>query len=246
MKKIVIIGATSAIAMACARLWATEQAEFFLVGRDTEKLRQTSDDLIARGAAAAHTHALDLNHFDVHSAMLDTCFSTLGRVDVVLIAHGTLPDQAACEKDVDLALREFSSNGLSVIALLILLANRMEAQGSGTIAVISSVAGDRGRPSNYLYGTAKAAVTTFCEGLRARLLKSGVHVVTIKPGFVDTPMTKELPLPGLLVTSPEQVAKDIHKAIRRKSNSIYTPYFWAAIMFLIKAIPSSIFKKLKL
>ena len=135
---------------------------------------------------------------------------------------------------------------MSVIALLTLLANRMQAQGSGTIAVISSVAGDRGRPSNYLYGSAKAAVTTFCAGLRARLFKSGVHVLTIKPGFVDTPMTQGLTLPRLLMTSPERVALDIHRAIRRKSNSIYTPYFWAVIMFVIKAIPNSVFKKLKL
>ena len=246
MKKIVIVGATSAIAMACARLWAAEQAEFFLVGRDTEKLRQIADDLNARGASAAHTHTLDLNQFDAHPAMLETCFSILGRVDIALFAHGTLPDQKACENDVAIALHEFSTNGLSVIALLTLLANRMEVQGSGTIAVISSVAGDRGRPSNYLYGTAKAAVTTFCAGLRARLFKSGVHVLTIKPGFVDTPMTQGLPLPGLLVASAERVATDIHRAIRRKSNSIYTPYFWVPIMFMIKAIPNAVFKKLRL
>lgn len=244
MKKILIIGATSAIARACARIWAAEKAELFLVGRDAVKLRQTADDLTARGAGAVHTHVLDLNQFDSHSEMLSSGFGVLGHVDVALIAHGALPDQKACEQDVNLALSAFSSNGLSVIALLTLLANRMEAQRLGIIAVISSVAGDRGRASNYLYGTAKAAVTTFCEGLRARLFKSGVHVLTVKPGFVDTPMTQGLPLPGLLVATPERVARDIHRAIERKANSIYTPFFWGAIMLIIRLIPGSAFKRL--
>jgi len=246
MKKILIIGATSAIATACARLWATEQASFFLVGRDSEKLAQTANDLLARGAQAAHTQQVDMNHFAEHEAMLAACFKQFGVVDIVLIAHGTLPDQKACEQNTTLALQEFSSNGLSVIALLGLLANRMEAQRSGTIAVISSVAGDRGRPSNYLYGAAKAAVSTFCEGLRARLFHHNVHVLTIKPGFVDTPMTQGLPLPQLLVVSPEYVAKDILAAIQRKTNTLYTPRFWWAIMTIIKLIPTFIFKKLSL
>jgi short-subunit dehydrogenase len=246
MKKILIIGATSAIATACARIWAAEKAEFFLVGRDADKLRQTADDLSARGAAAVDGHLLDVTDYDAHPAMLDACYLALGRVDVALIAHGTLPDQKACEQDVGIAMREFSNNGLSVISLLTLLANRMEAQRSGTIAVISSVAGDRGRPSNYLYGTAKAAVTTFCEGLRARLFKSGVHVLTIKPGFVDTPMTHGLPLPKALVVTPEVVAKHITGAVGSGKNSIYTPWFWAFIMGIIKAIPTGVFKRTNL
>lgn len=246
MKKILIIGATSAIATACARIWATEKAAFFLVGRDPDKLRQTADDLLVRGAAAVDTHVLDLNEFASHPAMLDAGYAALEKIDVALIAHGTLPNQKACEQDVNVALQEFSSNGLNVIALLTLLANRMETQGSGTIAVISSVAGDRGRPSNYLYGTAKAAVSTFCEGLRARMFKVGVHVLTIKPGFVDTPMTKGLPLPGLLVAQPEQVARHIHSAIARSKNVIYTPWFWRGIMTIIRNIPEPIFKKMGL
>jgi short-subunit dehydrogenase len=168
------------------------------------------------------------------------------QIDIVLIAHGTLPNQTACEQDVGLALHEFSSNCLSIISLLTLVANRMEEQQSGTIAVISSVAGDRGRQSNYLYGTAKAAVTTFCEGLRARLFKKGVHVLTIKPGFVDTPMTKDLSLPKLLVASPEKVAAIICKSIQRKIDTCYVPSFWWLIMLIIKNIPEFIFKRMKL
>lgn len=246
MKNILIIGATSAIATACARIWSAESASFFLVGRDTAKLEQVAADLKARGAAAVHAYGLDFNEFAGHAKMLDTCFAQLHTVDIALVAHGTLPNQKACEQDVSVALREFSSNGLSVIALLTLLANRMEAQRAGTIAVISSVAGDRGRPSNYLYGTAKAAVSTFAEGLRARLFKAGVHVLDIRPGFVDTPMTHGLPLPGVLVAKADQVAKDIHSAIKRRKNTIYTPWFWFGIMAIIRSIPISIFKKMSL
>ena len=246
MKKILIVGATSAIATACARLWTREDVVFFLAGKDGVKLQHTADDLKARGAAEVYTSVIDLNSFERHDSMLAECFGALEQVDIALIAHGTLPDQAACEKDTDLALREFSSNGLSTIAILTPLANRLAAQHHGTIAVISSVAGDRGRQSNYLYGAAKASVTTFCEGLRARLFKQGVHVLTIKPGFVDTPMTQGLALPGPLVSSPDKVAKLIHKAIKRRHNTVYTPSYWWLIMLVIRSIPTSIFKRLSL
>jgi short-subunit dehydrogenase len=243
--KILIIGATSAIAMACARHWANQNAQFFLVGRNPEKLKQIANDLSSRSSAQTKIHPLDLNQLSEHSRMFDACYGFLKQIDIALIAHGSLPNQKKCEENVDLALTEFSSNGLSVISLLTLLANRMEKQRSGIIAVISSVAGERGRYSNYLYGTAKAAVSTFCEGLRARLFHSNVHVLTIKPGFVDTPMTQGLPLPKMLVATPEKVAKDIVQAIKRKKNTLYTPCFWAGLMFIVKSIPNSVFKKLK-
>ncbi len=246
MKRVAIFGATSAIAMECARLWASEGTTFFLVGRNQEKLSQTADDLVARGASDVQLYTLDLNRIDSHAELIEACFSNLGQVDIALLAHGTLPDQAACERDPDLALHEFSNNALSVIALLTRLANRMEAQRTGTIAVISSVAGDRGRPSNYLYGTAKAAVSTFCQGLRARLFKAGVHVATIKPGFVDTPMTAGLNLPARLTASPEQVAKSIYGAIENRRNVAYTPWFWMGIMTIIKSIPEFLFKRANL
>lgn len=246
MKKILIIGATSAIATACARLWAKENTIFYLVGRDEIKLQNTADDLKARSSSDVHTETIDLCDFDSHEPMLETCFSTLGEVDIILIAHGTLPDQLKCEKDASLALKEFTSNALSTIAILTPLANRMEKQGYGTIAVISSVAGDRGRQSNYLYGSAKASITTFCEGLRVRLYKKGVHVLTIKPGFVDTPMTHGLPLPSLLVSSPDKISRCITKGIDRHSNTIYTPHYWSLIMFMIRSIPAFFFKRLSL
>jgi len=245
VKQVAIFGATSSIATACARRWAAQGASFFLVGRSTEKLMQVADDLRARGATV-HTHVLDLTQLDQQRAMLEACYGALGRVDIALVAHGTLPDQPACEQDAQLAVKEFASNGLSVIALLTELAGRMVAQQTGCIAVISSVAGDRGRPSNYLYGAAKSAVTTFCSGLRARLFKAGVHVLTIKPGFVDTPMTQGLALPPLLLATPDQVAADILKAIEKRRDTLYTPWFWRYVMLIIRHIPSAIFKRLSL
>lgn len=245
MKTILLVGATSAIAIACARRWSEQAVTLFLVGRTPDKLDQVADDLTARGAVV-HTHVLDLNQFDQHVAMLDACFLALGQVDIALIAHGTLPDQKACEESAQIAVQEFSNNGLSVIALLTELANRMEAQKSGCIAVISSVAGDRGRPSNYLYGAAKGAVTDFCSGLRGRLYKAGVQVLTIKPGFVDTPMTQGLQLPKLLLATPDKVAQDIVNAVAKRRDTLYTPWFWRWIMLIIIHIPGMLFKRLSL
>lgn len=245
MTNVAVFGATSAIATSCARRWAMQGAAFFLVGRTAEKLDQVAGDLITRGATV-QTHVLDLSHFDQHAAMLDACYATLGQVDIALIAHGTLPDQKACEQDAQQAVQEFTNNGLSVIALLTDLANRMEVQKSGCIAVISSVAGDRGRPSNYLYGAAKGAVTDFCSGLRGRLFKAGVQVLTIKPGFVATPMTRGLPLPKLLVATPDKVAQNIVRAVEKRRDTLYTPWFWRLIMLIIIHLPEPIFKRLGL
>ncbi|MEE4749610.1 SDR family oxidoreductase [Pseudomonas alliivorans] len=246
MKRILIIGATSAIAHACARLWAAQGCDFFLVARSADKLQITAADLEGRGARTVTLHEMDATHFAEHPRMLADCLKVLGQIDVVLIAHGTLPDQRACEQDVGLALQEFITNSASVIALLTLLAQHFEVQRCGTLAVISSVAGERGRPSNYLYGSAKAAVSTFCDGLQARLFKVGVHVLTIKPGFVDTPMTRGLPLPAALLAQPEQVAERIVNGIARQATSLYAPGFWALIMLVIRSIPQPMFKRLNL
>ena len=246
MKRILIIGATSAIAHACARLWAARGCDFFLVARSADRLQVTAADLEGRGARTVTLHEMDATHFAEHPRMLADCLQVLGQIDVVLIAHGTLPDQRACEQDVGLALQEFITNSASVIALLTLLAQHFELQRCGTLAVISSVAGERGRPSNYLYGAAKAAVSTFCDGLQARLFKVGVHVLTIKPGFVDTPMTQGLSLPAALLAQPEQVAERIVNGIARQSTSLYAPGFWALIMLVIRSIPQPLFKRLNL
>jgi len=246
MKNILIVGATSAISQACARRWAHDGARFFLVARNGERLNQVADDLTAHGASLAARFELDIDDLGSHNAMLAQCAAALGDPDIVLVAPGTLPDQAACQADAGLAAREFATNALSVIALLTPIANLLEARGQGVLAVISSVAGERGRPSNYLYGSAKAALTTFCEGLNARLFKAGVHVVTIKPGFVATPMTEGLTLPGPLVSTADRVAHNIVDAIARRKDVCYTPRFWSLIMAVIRALPRFVFKRTSL
>jgi len=245
MKKILIVGATSAMAEACARLWAQQGHHLFLAARNVAQLDAVAADLRTKGAAKVGVRVFDANHFDQHAELLRDATQTLGGLDTVLIAHGTLTDQDRAQGDVSYALAEVSTNGLSVIALLTLVAQQFEPQGHGAIAVISSVAGDRGRQSNYVYGSAKALVSAFTSGLRQRLAKHGVKVITIKPGFVDTPMTAHLNK-GPLWAQAGPVARDIDRAIQRGQAIVYTPGFWRLIMLVIKSIPESIFVKIKL
>lgn len=245
MRKIAIIGATSAIAEATARIWAQRGDHLFLVARNSEKLEAIAGDLRVRGCPKVATYLMDANDYAAHVPMLDMAEQTLNGLDTVLIAHGTLSDQTACQQSVELTLQEIGTNALSVIALLTHIANRFELQKKGIIAVISSVAGDRGRQSIYVYGSAKSMVTTFTAGLRQRLYKSGVSVVTIKPGFVDTPMTATFKK-GALWASPDKIGADIVGACDRKSNVVYTPWFWIVIMSVIKIIPESIFKRINI
>lgn len=245
MKNIIIIGATSAMATEVAKLYAIEKANFYLLARDTEKLTIMEQDLTVRGAESVHIAPFDANNFNSHQQLVAQAFQTLGQVDVLLIAHGSLPDQALCQEDAVKAIQELNTNGVSVISLLTHAANKMEAQQSGNITVITSVAGDRGRQSNYLYGSAKGMVSTFLQGLTQRLSKSGVHVLDIKPGFVDTPMTAEFDK-GALWAKPQKVAEIIKHRISKKSSFSYTPAFWFVIMTIIKSIPQLIFNRLKL
>ena len=243
MQKILIIGATSAIAEAVARLYAARAAAIYLVGRNAGRLDTIAADLRVRGAQRAEYGVLDVNDVAAHGALLDAAWNTLRGIDTVLIAHGTLPDQAACDASVDLSLREFATNGTSTIALSAALAQRL--QTGATLAVISSVAGDRGRASNYLYGSAKAAVTAYLSGLGQRLRPAGVNVLVIKPGFVDTPMTAAFKK-GALWATPDKVAAGIVKAIGKRKAVAYLPGFWWAIMMIIKNIPEFVFRRIKL
>jgi len=180
-----------------------------------------------------------------HRSVIDSAIAALGGLDVALIAHGTLPDQALCQLNVSETLDAIQVNFTGTVALLTLLANYFEAQRSGCIAVITSVAGDRGRQSNYVYGAAKGGVDRFLEGLRNRLFRSGVAVVTIKPGFVDTPMTAGMKK-SLLFASARRVGLGIHRAIGRRRSVVYIPWFWRPIMAVIKCLPEDIFKRLQL
>lgn len=244
MNRVLIIGATSAIAESVAREFAQRGDALVLAGRREPQLRAIADDLRVRGAAHASIAVFDANDTAAHAALIEQAAQAMGGLDVALIAHGTLSDQAACEQSVELMISEFQTNALSAMALCTLLASRFEAQRGGSIAVISSVAGDRGRASNYVYGSAKAAVTAFTSGLRARLTPAGVNVLTIKPGFVDTPMTAAVKKNALFAT-PAQVGVAIHRAILARKAVLYVPWFWWGIMQIIKNVPEFIFRKLK-
>lgn len=242
-QRVLVIGATSRIAEETARIYATRGAALCLVGRDRPRLEAIASDLTLRGASAASTHVLDLKDVEDHAAMFDHAWQLLGDVDVALIAHGTLPDQGRCAEDLALALEEFATNATSTIALCAGLARRLNP--GATLAVISSVAGDRGRASNWLYGSAKAAVSTALGGLRQQMHAQGVNVLTIKPGFVDTPMTREFRKSPLWAKA-DRVAAGIVKAIDRRRSIVYLPGFWRAIMGIIRAIPEPVFRRIRL
>jgi hypothetical protein len=245
MRKILIVGATSAIAEATARHFARAGDRLYLVGRNHDRLSAVVADLRTRGANQVESLAMDANDTDGHAQLLDYAHAALEGLDTLLIAHGTLSDQKACEASFATTLQELQTNCLSTISLLTHAANYFETQRTGTIAVISSVAGDRGRQSNYVYGTAKAAINTFLQGLRNRLYRSGVHVLTIKPGFVDTPMTANF-RKGLLWASAETVGAGIYHGIQTKQDVIYLPWFWHGIMSVIGAIPEALFKRTRI
>ena len=243
--KVLIVGATSAIAQETAKLFASEKDELFLIGRDHDKLSCLRDDYLVRGAKDVRYRAADLCSLDQHQQLVDEVMTTLEGLDAVLIAHGSLGDQKRCEQSVMETLQELTINCLSTISLLTMLANYFEQQRRGCIAVISSVAGDRGRQSNYVYGAAKGAVSIYLQGLRNRLSSSGVSVVTIKPGFVDTPMTAGVKK-NFLFADPRNVGKRIHYAMKHHEDVVYVPWFWAPIMTMIRGIPERVFKGLSL
>jgi short-subunit dehydrogenase len=245
IQRILIVGATSAIAEATARLFASRGDALFLAGRSRSRLQAIAEDLKVRGAKLAETFVLEAREFERVPALLQAATERLGGLDAALIAHGTLSDQSACQHSVEQLREEFDINALSVMALCTDLATLFETQGHGVIAVISSVAGDRGRQSNYVYGSAKAAVTAFTSGLRQRLYPKGVRVVTIKPGLVSTPMTAAFKR-GALWSTPASVAADILRAMDVGKAVIYTPWFWRPIMWIIRSVPETMFRRLRL
>ncbi len=245
MKRIVIIGATSAIATETAREFAKEGAALFLIARNQRRLDELAQDLTVRGATAAHTATFDALDISSHERLLEEAFHKLGEIDAALVAHGELPDQEQCQRSVSRTQETITTNLMSPIAFCTWLANYLEKRKTGNITVITSVAGDRGRQSNYLYGTSKGGLAIFLQGLRNRLTPAGVTVTTVKPGFVDTPMTKHLPK-GPLFASAETVGRRIHKAMLRGEAVVYTPFFWRFIMLIIQHIPEFVFRRMKL
>ncbi len=245
MANVLIVGATSAIAKAVARIYASKGDSLYLLARSENKLASMEQDLQVRGAAAISSWLFDACDLASHPGTLDKVFEQAGQLDVILVAHGSLPDQKKCEADMEMLQKELNINAISTISLLNYTASFLEGQGSGTLAAITSVAGDRGRQSNYIYGAAKAMISTCLQGLRNRLFDSGINVVDIKPGFVDTPMTESFDK-GPLWATPETIASGIVAAIDKNRNTVYLPWFWYFVMFIIRNIPEFVFKRLKL
>ncbi len=245
LRKVAVFGATSAIAHAASRLLAARGAELFLVGRDPRKLDAVAGDLRARGAARVETAVADLDEVERHPALVEAAASSLGRLDAVLVAQGVLGDAAECEASPAAAEAVLRSNFVGPALLAQAAANRLAAQGSGVLVGISSVAGDRGRGSNYAYGAAKGGFSLFLQGLRNRVHGRGVAVVTVKPGFVDTPMTAHLAKNRLFAT-PGAVARVIVRAAERRRDVVYAPGFWRLVMLAVRAIPERLFKRMKL
>lgn len=240
---IVIVGATSAIARAVMERYITG-ATMLLVGRDGPRLRAMANDVVLRGATAATVVQADLEDLADHARVVREVCAAMSHIDLVVIAHGVLPGQDRADVDVDYAMATFALNADSVISVMHRFVNVLIEQKHGTAVVIASVAGQRGRASNYTYGAAKAAITAYASGLRARAALHGVRVITVMPGFVDSPMTAHLRKNALFV-SADVVAADIVSAINAGRASIYTPWFWRPVMAVIRSLPERIFMKLK-
>lgn len=246
MEKIVILGATSEIAQQVQRVLAEQHKEMLLVARSADRLRSVAADLRVRGAKQVVEYACDLADVSQHAEMISFAQEKFPGFDGVLVAYGTLLPQEKCRHSVELSLSEWQTNFTSAAALLTLFADILERRGSGCIATITSVAGDRGRSSNYVYGAAKAAMNVFLQGLRGRLHASNVRVLTIKPGPVKTPMTADMPQ-GKLFADPVKVAGDICRSMEDGSEeTLYTPTRWRYIMAAINLVPETIFKRLPL
>jgi decaprenylphospho-beta-D-erythro-pentofuranosid-2-ulose 2-reductase len=244
-KRVVILGATSGIAEAAARIWAARGARFALVARNHEKLSAVAADLKARGAALTETIVADCADADVPET-LKRIVEALGGIDIVLLAYALPGDQQACERTPEATAEVLRTNFTSAATWCLAAASILEAQGSGALVVIGSVAGDRGRRSNYVYGASKAGLGALVEGIAHRLARSGARAVLIKPGFVDTPMTAAIATKGLLWAKPEAVASTIVAAAERGPPVVYAPWFWRGIMLIVRNTPPFVFHKTNL
>jgi short-subunit dehydrogenase len=223
---------------------AERGAALYLAARDAEETERIGRDLRVRTDAEVAWGPFDATDPETHAEVFDVAEAALGGLDGVIVAVGWLGDAERAQRDAGYARRVIDVNYTGVVGLLTEAANRFEAQGHGQIAAFSSVAGDRGRASNYVYGSAKAGLSAYLEGLRARLHRRGVHVLTIKPGPVDTPMTFGMDDPPPLMADPETVAADVVEALEARADVLYTPGIWRVIMAVVRAIPEAVFKRL--
>lgn len=242
-KSVVIFGATSDIAIAIVREFADQGYDLFLAARNVDRLHSLSFDLNLRFGTTVELLEFDGLDYESHEKLVN---QLPDHCTIAICVFGLLGDQESAQSDWKQTERIINVNFTGAVSVLNQVANCWEGKGEGVIVGVSSVAGDRGRGSNYIYGSAKAGLTTYLAGLRNRLSVKGVHVVTVKPGFVYTKMTNHLDLPVSLTSSSEDVAKKIFYAIRKSKNVIYVGFVWRYIMMIIKLIPEPIFKKLKL
>lgn len=243
MPQVLILGASSDIAVATAHKFGSSGYDLQLASREINILEPIKKDLEIRYEIQVNTYAFDATNFESHSAFYQ---SLEVKPEIVICVFGYLGDQTKAAQNWQECKRIIDTNYTGAVSILNIIANDFESKQKGTIVGISSVAGERGRQSNYLYGSAKAGFSTYLSGLRNRLTKSNVHVVTVKPGFVDTKMTEHLDLPKLLTAKPAQVAKEIYHAVRKRKNTLYVLSVWKIIMLIIKMIPEPVFKKMKL
>lgn len=241
---ILVLGASSDMARACTLALAREykRSKFFLAGRDVVALERQAIDLSIRTGCTMSVHHFDALDTKDHQALWE---SLKDQVDMVLCCVGLLGDQEAARHDIELAERIVRTNFIGLIPILTMVADSLEARGSGKLIVMSSVAGDRGRASNYVYGSAKAGLSAFLSGLRQRLHNHGVQVTTVLPGFVKTRMVEGMDLPEALTATPEQVAADVLKAVQKGKGVVYTRFFWRYIMLIVKHIPEFMFRKME-
>jgi decaprenylphospho-beta-D-erythro-pentofuranosid-2-ulose 2-reductase len=242
-ENVLILGATSDMAVAIARKFAAEGYSVTLAARNTERLQAIEADLRVRFKGNVYSVAFDALDFAGH----ENFYLTLPeKPDVVVCVFGLLGDQQKAQSEWKACEEILQSNYVGAVSILNVVANHFESKRKGTIVGISSVAGDRGRQSNYFYGSAKAGFTAYLSGLRNRLFHAGVHVVTVKPGFVKTKMIENIKTPGPITAQPKKVGDHIFGAVKKKKNSTYVLPVWALIMLIIRMIPEGIFKKLKL
>jgi short-subunit dehydrogenase len=243
---VLILGANAGIGRALAAEFASHQHDLILAGRDLEELQALAADLNLRHSVSARAQRVDVLDFAGLESALAACITLAGdSLEGAVLCTGYLGDPETARKDLNEARRILDTNFTGSALALNVLANHFEQKRKGFICALSSVAGDRGRQSNYLYGSAKGGLTTYLQGLRNRLCPSGVPVITVKPGFVDTRMVYgrgKLPL----VTPPEAVARDIYHAVKRRRNVVYVPWFWRIIMFMVRLVPEGLFKKLRM
>ncbi len=240
---ILVFGASSAICHELLKLYAAEGAKYFLVGRDAAKLAAVADDLVARGGTVSGTASYDFNQWQHHQACVTQARDSLGKFDIVIVAHGSLPDQAECETASAPVKACMDDNFTSAAIIIQACAQQLALQGQGTLAVVSSVAGDRGRKSNYAYGAAKAGIDALVQGLQGRFSGSAVRVVNIKPGMMVSPMTAHLKH-GPIWSTPVAIAPGIYRAISSGRRVCYVPGYWRLIMLVIRVLPTGILAKL--